>query len=232
MIPSQTWFPTNLPARAAWFDNFNTQFAIVAASLGLASEVSEVSKDNDVMQFIASSDVQVDAFDDAMRQYRRIVTTGDVGDPEPSIPASPVFTAPDGVPTGIFQRLSERRDRIMSAANYTDETGALLGILPKAPESISPGDVKPTISVSGAQTGYLFAVTVTGRADSDSWEVWILKKGGTWTNVKTAVGKSVDVTVTPTTPGDAEQIQVRVQLRKNNQNYGQASDIQYVTVNP
>lgn len=29
-----------------------------------------------------------------------------------------------------------------------------------------------------------------------------------------------------------EQMQVRVQLRKNNQNYGQPLDIVYVTVNP
>jgi hypothetical protein len=38
--------------------------------------------------------------------------------------------------------------------------------------------------------------------------------------------------VTPTTPGESEQIQVRVQLKKNNQNYGQPSDMVYVTVNP
>lgn len=232
MIPSHTWFPQSLQARAAWFLNFNTQFAMVAASLGLTSEVSQVTKDNDVMQFSAESDVQVDAFDDAMRQFRRIITTGDIGDPEPSILASPSFTTPDPVPTGIFERLSKLRDRIMAAVNYTGGTGALLGILPSAPPSISPGDVKPTITVAEAQTGYLFSVTVANRAESDMWEVWILKKAGTWTNPKTASGKSVDVTIMATTPGDAEQIQVRVQLRKNNQNYGQPSDVVYATVNP
>jgi len=65
------------------------------------------------------------------------------------------------------------------------------------------------------------------------WDVLILKKGASgWQSVKTAVGKSVDVQITPNTPGEAEQIQVRVQLKKNNQNYGQPSDMVYVTVNP
>jgi len=40
------------------------------------------------------------------------------------------------------------------------------------------------------------------------------------------------VSITPATPGDTEQMQVRVQLRKSNQNYGQPSDVVYVTVNP
>ncbi len=36
----------------------------------------------------------------------------------------------------------------------------------------------------------------------------------------------------PLNPGDAEQIQVRVQLRKNNANYGQLSDIVYIALSP
>ena len=50
--------------------------------------------------------------------------------------------------------------------------------------------------------------------------------------VKTASGKSIDVTIEPTAQGKPEQIQVRVQLKKNNADYGQPSDAVYVTVNP
>ena len=45
-------------------------------------------------------------------------------------------------------------------------------------------------------------------------------------------GILVNVVITPTTPDKPEQLQVRVQLRKNNQNYGQLSDVVSVTVNP
>jgi len=108
-----------------------------------------------------------------------------------------------------------------------------LGILPSQADSIAPSEVKPSIETFAAQTGYQFSFVVSNRGESDMWEVLILRKGtSSWQSVKTAVGKSVDVTLTPTAPGEAEQVQIRVQLRKNNQNYGQPSDMIYVTVNP
>ncbi len=232
MLLSSTFFPTSIAARAAWYLNFNTQFAIVAGLLGLSGEVAQVDRDNNVMQFLSDSFNQVNAYDDAMRQYRRIITEGEIGDPTPKIPASPAFSFPDEVDTGIFERTLNLIARVKSAADYTDEIGALLGILPSTPDPISSSEAKPTIRVEAAQTGYLFSVVVANRAESDMWEAWILRKGGAWTNAKTASGKSVDVTITPTVPGDAEQIQVRVQLRKSNQNYGQPSDVVYTTVNP
>jgi len=47
------------------------------------------------------------------------------------------------------------------------------------------------------------------------------------------VGKAQKMLGVPLTiRGDAEQIQVRVQLRKGNEDYGQVSDPVYVTLNP
>ncbi len=232
MLLNPAWFPTNLPARAAWFANFTANFTNVAASLGLSSSVAQAEKDNAVIQFLADSFLQVRSYESAMGQYRRIITEGDIGDPEPAIPANPALVFPDAVATGIFERLNKLREKILAADAYTDGIGALLGILPSKSESISEGDVKPNITVDEAATGYLFSTTVKGRAESDSWEVWIMKKGGTWTRAGTFTGKSGDVTVVPTSPGDAEQIQVRVQLRKSNTNYGDPSDVVYTTVNP
>jgi len=79
-----------------------------------------------------------------------------------------------------------------------------------------------------------FAVVIANRGESDMWDVQIAKVGtGTFTVAKSATGKSTDVTV----QGDAEnpgpiQLQVRVQLKRNNNNYGIISDIVLVTVNP
>ena len=234
MIPSQTWFPTSWAERAIWFQNFQVQFSAVALSLGFtAADIAEVDKDNEIIQFLANTMVQMDAFDDAVRQYRRIITTGDIGDPIPSFPANPTFALPASQPTGIFERLNKLRERIMVAPNYTNEIGALLQILPSTPDSISPELVKPTIKITAAQTGYLFSVVVEKREKADMWDVLTLRKGATsWETVKTAVGKSVDVVVSPQTAGESEQIQVRVQLKLKNANYGQPSDIVYVTVNP
>ncbi len=233
MILSGKWFPTNLPARAVWYANFSKQFGIVAASIGLASDVAQVEADNAVIQFIADTFNQIKAFDDAMRQYRRIITEGNIGETTPAIPASPVYALPAAVPTGIFERLNDLRDRITVATDYTDEIGALLGILTTKSIPIAPTEAKPTIQAFAAQTGYMYSMIVANRAESDVWEVWELRKGATgWKKAESFTGKSGDVTVQPTTPGDAEQMQVRVQLRKNNANYGQPSDVVYVTVNP
>ncbi len=234
MIPSHTWFPQSLQERAAWYQNYNTQIAIVGASLGFsAAEITGFADDNLVLQFLADTDTQMAAFDRAVRQYRKIVTEGDIGEPTPAFPANPAFALPKEILTGLFERLNKARTRILAAPAYTDETGALLGILPRTPDSISPADAKPTITIQAAQTGYLFSVVVADRAESDMWDVFTMRKGAVnWISVGRFTGKSSDVTITPTTPNEPEQIQVRVQLRKNNQNYGQPSDVVYVTVNP
>lgn len=234
MIPSYRWFPRNLPARALWYANFANQFADVGASLGFtANEINSVNNDNSVFQFLANAAVEIEAYKRSVGEYREIITEENIGEPNPQFPANPALALPASIDTGMFERLVNLVERIRVAPNYTDQIGALLGILPTQPEQIAPSEVKPTIQTFAAETGYHFSVVVEGRKEADMWEVLILKKGAAgWQTVKTANGKSVDVTITPTTPGESEQIQVRVQLRKNNQNYGQPSAMVYVTVNP
>lgn len=234
MIPNRAWFPTNLAERAAWYLNFNMQAQASGATLGLtAADLTQISDDNDVMQFLAGVATQVKAYDDAVRQYRTIITEGNIGEMTPPFPADPALALPVVIPTGLFERLNAYRTRILASAAYTDEQGALYGIVGSAPVPPPPASVKPTIEVFAAQTGYVYSVVVGNRAESNMWEVWILPTGAAaWTLVKTANGKSVDITAAPTTPGEPMQMQVRIQLKKNNQNYGQLSDTVYTTVNP
>ena len=56
--------------------------------------------------------------------------------------------------------------------------------------------------------------------------------GGAYQLAATGTGKALDITYSPTTPGSPVQLQVYVQLRKNNENYGQPSEIGLATVNP
>ena len=107
----------------------------------------------------------------AIVQYREVITEGDIGDPTPDFPANPAFALPVVQPTGIFERLNNLVERIRVAPNYTPETGALLGIIPTASESIAPADVKPLIQVFAAQTGYEFSVVAENREKADSWSV-------------------------------------------------------------
>ena len=52
MVPSNRWFPSTLQDRAAWFQNFATQFGSLAATLGfLPAQVTAVNADRDDMLF-------------------------------------------------------------------------------------------------------------------------------------------------------------------------------------
>jgi hypothetical protein len=79
---------------------------------------------------------------------------------------------------------------------------------------------------------YEAAWFLAGREEADQFQVW-MRKAGTedWLLAATATGKSVDVTYVATESGPAT-LEVYIQLRKGNANYGQPSDIALVTVNP
>ena len=146
--------------------------------------------------------------------------------------------APDlALPVGVtlaagIEKRSRERDALYRLKASEAARQAL--DLVDAPDNLSPDDVKANIdAVSAAAFGYTFALIVSGRGKSDMWEVQIRRKGSeTWQTTGSATGKSADFTIAPTTPGAAEQIEVRVILKKANQIYGQPSDPTYVTLNP
>ena len=236
--PDPRYVETDMQGRAAFFQNYSDQMQNVGASLGYATgELDRIKDDNTIVQFLASSMVTVDAFDLAVRNFRRDILGESIGVPTPSWPTFSGLVLPttsSPVETGIWQRLNQDVGRIRRAPAYTAEVGGLLGIIPSSPDVPSPGDVTPEIQVSAAATGYLFGIIVSKREEADQWQVWIARVGtSSWSNVATATGKSSDVNVTPTDDESGPiQLQVRVQLRKDNANYGQPSQIATVTVNP
>ncbi|HEV8593316.1 MAG TPA: hypothetical protein VGQ55_14530 [Pyrinomonadaceae bacterium] len=233
MIPSRNWFPQSLQERAAWFQNFATQFTVLGPTMGFAADdTDQINNDNDVFQFLASETVSVDAFKDGWRQFRITLSEGDDGDPNPNLPVFTPQVAPTGRKTGIFERLDAMVKRIRVAPLYTPEAGALLGIIPSKPDSIGEADLKPVIKASESFSNYKFTLNVT-RLGQEAFKVQILRNGnGNWTDNGFATSNPFDVTVTPTTPGQPERVQVRAILLQKNEPVGQPSDPTYVTVNP
>lgn len=234
MIPSRKWFPASLQERSAWLLNFRTNLTPVAPALGiLPAELASLELDIEDYQGLAAITLQVENFKSAVREFRISYSEGDIGDPMPVWPPMPNNAPPNAPrPAGMFQRIVEIVDRIRAAPAYTDEIGASLGIIPQEAASIAPGDVKPSIEVFASQTDYVFAVIVSNRAESNAWTVSVQPKGGEWSNAGTFTGKSADLTYAPPTPGDPVALNVRVQLKRNNANYGQLSDIVAITVTP
>jgi hypothetical protein len=236
MIPSKNWFPGSMQERAAWFQNFATQFAAIAAALGfLPADVATVQDDNSVIQFLADAQMQFEAWADAFRQYRILITEGAIGVPTPDFPDNLAFALPNVVATGIYQRLIELVDRIRAATAYTDEIGALLGIIPSTSgpgSNIPTTELKPVIKVSQSLGDYKFDVNVT-RLGQEAFKIQIQRSGeSTWTDAAFATKNPCHVTATPTTPGQPERILVRAILLADNEPVGEPSDPTYVTLNP
>lgn len=165
--------------------------------------------------------------------FRNSLMMGRIGEPKPDMPDAPALAPSATVPpTGIFQRINEYRDIVRASLNYTKEVGEAWGIEPSRSKPVPPSQVKPTIEQFDAMNNHHFSIVVSRRGEATMWDVYIMRKGGNWAKHETCGGKSADVSVPLETPGNAEQIQVYIQLRKNNADYGQPSDPAYVTLNP
>lgn len=233
MIPSQTWFPTNLQDRVAWYNRFANNFAEIAASLGFTNaEITTTNDDNEVMQFLGATDLEIEAYVSAVGKYRKGITEGKVGTTTPAFPANLTLNLPKTVTTGIFERLDKLVTKIKAADNYTEEIGALLGILPTQKESVNLNERKPTLKLEELHTGYKFNASV-GNRDRFSFKIQICYANSEeWHDAGFGTKNPLEVSVTPTAAGKPERIQVRAVLMDNNKPVGQPSDIQYLTINP
>ena len=89
MTPSHKWFPTNLAEQFDWYENFNSQMQTIGNTLGFtAGELTAIANDATWMQFLSQTNISVDVYSDAVRQFRKTLTTADIGDPTPVWPTS------------------------------------------------------------------------------------------------------------------------------------------------
>lgn len=231
MIPSKRWFPTTLQARVAWFDNFAAQFSKVALDLGFtAADVTAVDNDNQIMQFIGASDLEVAAYEKAVGQYRKIMTEADIGDVTPNFPANPTFVPPAlGVTAGIYERLDKLVDQIKVANNYTTEIGAMLDILPKGETPNAPEDMKPVLKPK-PQPEFMAQISFV-RGDSDGIALQIQRDNeDVWTSVGSFFKSPAMLQLSPKTPNTPEVIRIRGRFLVGNTPTGDFSDIsQFVT---
>lgn len=151
-------------------------------------------------------------------------------------PAAPTFlpyTGVAGSEAGVVTEFKATRDQIVNQIGFPEAIGDDLMWLGEESANIIPADVTPTVKATPAATDYLASIVVSGREKADGWDLYTLDKGASeWVKFGTYTGKSVDVTFTPTTAGEPYIFQLRVQLRKNNANYGNPSSAITVTVNP
>lgn len=233
--PSPLWYPTSLQEQAAWHIVFNDQAQATGLIYGLTQdEIDQIKLDKDMVVFLAAAINTLDNYDEAIRAFRKDVMESSVDGGTPTFPSNISFTATVGVPRGIWERVIKYADRIKASSGYTIAVGESYGIVPSTPTPISPTLVQPEVQLTAAAHGFLYSVLVSKREESDSWQIFQRNAGdgGPYQMAATGTGKSIDITYSPTDPEKPVQLEVYVQLRKNNENYGQPSEINLVTVNP
>lgn len=226
MIPSSNWFPTSLQNRAAWCQNFGSQFANLAASLGFTpAEVSTTNADCILVGELAAIAIQLDAYTKAVRQYRTIITESPIGEKTPSFPAVPGYPSPAGPATGVFERIDDLVKRIRVSPTYTNEIGALLGILPtNSGNVIPPEDMQPTLKMQAMPGSVVQVKFVRGTTDGVAVEMK-LDNADTWSDAGRYAASPAEIVI----PQNAQQLPRAVLLRARyvdgNSPVGQFSDV-------
>lgn len=221
------------------YDDLIAKLTLQAANIGTyktdveATAAEQTDITNDLANLEEAEDISdvVDENKKTCTQIKQALFNGDENIPIPAYPPFPATSLPAPAKAGAYQRFAERGRRWKTATGWTPEIGTALGYDGPSVKPV-PGTVKPDIQAFAAASNSHFSLVVSNRGEANMWDVYILRDGGTWTKVDTASGKSADIHVLLTTLGKPEQIQVRVQLRKGNEDYGQVSDPVYVTLNP
>ncbi len=224
MIPSPRYCPTSIQERAAWCQNFTTNAAVVGPSLGLtAPEIASLQDDNTVVQFTANAAVQLDAYRSAVTQYRTIITEGEIGDPTPEFPASLTLTLPEVVATGIWERIDGYIKRIRVAPAYTDEIGALLGIIPSAPGPTPENDMKPTLAPTSLPNSVVQVKFVRGNSDGVMIEMSL--DNGTWSDAGRYFKSPANLVVPENPAKSPRAVALRARYVEGDNPVGQFSNI-------
>ncbi len=199
-----------------------------------AADITFINQALQNLVYMRSYCEQVDVSKKGVFQMKDTAFRGDVDEVIGPFPGFGAGASPFPLLAGYLELTNILIRRFKLGPGYIHDIGVALGFESSEPNApLNPATVKPTVEASPAQTGYLVSFVVANRADSDQWEVQASPASASnWTAVKTATSKSTNVTFTPTTPGQPKQFMIRIQLLKNNENYGQLSDVVYVTINP
>ncbi len=233
MAESSDWMPGTWPGKRAMLGQVKANIGQFQTELGLTpAEVTEIENFCNAANSVIDYHTNFLASSSGVTAWRDDAFAGEQNTPVQPPPVPGAFVVPAGAENGMLATFRRWREQWVAADGYTQAIGETLMIVKPSGESLNPGDVTPTIQVTAAQTGYEIGIMVSDRGDAKMWDAYTRKKGGNWVKAGTFEGKAGNITITPTTPGDPEQIDVRVQLRYKNEDYGNVSQSATVTVNP
>lgn len=227
------YLPTSWTNLAAWMANFAAQLPSVAGKYGLtANDIDAVQKDSQWIQYWVDAKTTAKQQEKQLTDFVDEITDGDYGAPTPTAPVWALPPTPPPVPpVGIKKRIREIVAGIKAKRSvYTLADGELLGIVSPEEAGRNETDYTPTLKIAPLRDYHLSFEFRREGLDAVRFEV--KRKGGEWRLLGDAAISPTDFLVTPTTPGDAEQIEIRAVFLKQYQPFGSWSPIYTTTIAP
>jgi hypothetical protein len=227
--PNLKWLPRTLEALAPWFANFALKFAQFAGELGFdADEVTAVTNDNLVVQWLLDAEHAFEANLDGFRSFRDETLYAEKNDPAPAEPVTVLPAAPALFTTAIIERLVNLVERIRLSDKYTPEIGEQLGITGSESDSIAPENWKPVLKVK-ALPNYQVQVEFV-RGDASGILLESEDDGAdTWSEIGKFFGSPAVFTVNGGAP---KALNLRGRLLQKNDPVGDYSDTVQIVTTP
>ncbi|MBL8182154.1 MAG: hypothetical protein JNL64_11165 [Blastocatellia bacterium] len=232
-MPDNDFYPQSMEARRAWHVNFYDQIKNhgFAAKYGLdGTTVDKFNVIADWFNFWVPQRTALDAYSQQVTKYFNTIAGNKVDD----MPAQPTYTSAGGFPpepeVGVEKLTRDTAKFIKNNPIYAPADGEAMGIQGSEPTPFNPADLKP---VFVATTRAAFEVGVTFKKQGMSAVRFEYRhKGGNWLPGGVILNSPGSFAISPATPGEPEQIEVRAIFMQGNENIGQWSDIVPVFVGP
>lgn len=226
------FIPSNWGAFAVWFANFVVQLNALGAKYSVAAaKITQLEADNEWVQFWADKQAIAKQQKKQLTDYVDGVRKGKLGSTPLSNPVWNLGAMPEIVPPGIHDRIREVANGIKSQKSiYTTADGQLLSILTPEEAGRAEQDYVPALKLD-VESNYGLEADFR-LFGTDALQVEYRFKGGEWKIAATLTSSPGLFNIVPTTPGEAQTIEIRAIFIVKNRFYGQYSPIYSTVIRP
>lgn len=232
MAKKRDWYPRALDRLRAWAVNFKLRRPDFEAKYPiLATRKADLDKACDwLVWWIDTMTIEDDRSQQLTKYFRAI--SGN--DPNAEVPSTPTWSAPPGMPaeadTGIEVLFRDVRRETVNYANYATADGEGLGFEPDELTETPVEEMTPSFT---AKTLAAFQLQVTFRLlGFDALKFQYRYKGGDWNAAGVGLQSPAVLTIPPSTPGTAEQVELRASFLDGNDEVGNWTDAKATFIAP
>ena len=230
MAKADEWYPTDAEGQAQFQENLNTNLPKLAAKYAVATATLDRVEENAAwMRFWVDYRHNFDLESEQLTKYYNAKALGkDAG----GAITKPIITAPVNPPSEVEGDVKTftyaLRREIVNKSNYSVADGELLGF--ESPTHTAKPDSEITAKFTNrTMTNYDLDIKFVKQGLALRLESRF--KGAAWKYLTTLTDDGT-VHIEPTTPGEAQQVELRAVMLRKNQPVGNYSEIQTAIIAP